>query len=225
MRGVRTYVVAGIVCLWVFFLTSVASAIPTTRLELLDTLITPGETFDVEVRVDGVTDVDASLGPDYVLAFGFNVQGGSFIYNGATVWPGQDLTTCGDPLAPTQFCDDSLLFGLDAAGSTLPDPSSFGDDEIYGDNILLATLNFTAPSTPGLYSLGIVSDLSDPNQGLTTLLYYYDPLNNNSAVDMTTSIDVQVSGVSVPEPGTFLLFAIGVTGIGIIGRYRLDWGE
>ena len=213
MGRIRTWI-AGITGLfWVFSLTSLAIAIPTPRLELMDPMITPGETFEVEVRVDRVTDEDPLLGPDYVLAFGFNVQGGSFVYNGATVWPGQDLSTCGDPSAPTQFCDDSLLFGLDVAGSTFPDPSIFGDDEVYGDYILLATLSFTAPSTPGFYSLGIVSDQSDPNQGLITFLY--------PQVDMSTSMDVQVSGVSVPEPETLLLFVIGIIGIGIIGRCRI----
>jgi len=211
MRNAKVYAVAGIISLWIFLLTTSALAIPTTRLEILDPLITPGETFDVEVRVDGVTDSDPLLGSDYVLAFGFNVQSGSFTYNGATVWPGRDLSTCGDPYAPTQFCDDSTTLGLDAAGSTLPDPFLFGDDEVYGGDILLATLSFTAPSMAGNYSLGIISDLSDPNQGLVTYLY--------PQVNMTTSIDVQVSGVSVPEPGTLLLFTIGVIGMGMVRRY------
>ena len=187
--------IINIICLVILVLLITAEGafcIPTTRLEPLDLSITAGETFDVEVRVDGVTDVDPIFGPDELLAFGFDVvYDPGFTYNGATVWATYD--------------DSSLFPYTDVAGSYFPGVS--------GDDILLATLSFTAPSTAGFYSLGIFSDLGDPNEGLHTLLY--------PQIDMSTGIDIEVSGSTpapVPEPGTLLLVAMGGAGIGIWRR-------
>jgi hypothetical protein len=171
--------------LW--FISSPASvkAIPTVSLDILDPLIYPGETFEVNVIADGVTDVDPFWGPDELLAFGFDViYPASFAFNGAMVGPG--------------FFDDSALFpDTDVAGSAFPG--------ISGDDILLATLSFT-PSVAGSFSLGIFSDISDPNEGLITWLY--------PQIDITTSADVNV----VPEPGTLLLVGSGFIGLKVLRR-------
>ncbi len=181
----KTFFVVGMLLL--LSMTSVM-AVPIVSLDL-PTSVAIGETFTVDVIVDGVTDDDPVFGPDFVLAFGFDVvKPASFTYNGASVWPGllDDIT----------YYDDSSLFpDVDVAGSTFPDPFVFGDDELFGDNILLATISFTA-SEAGNFSLGISSDIIDPiaGEGLYTFL--------NTALDMTTSADITeeptVTAATVP---------------------------
>jgi hypothetical protein len=146
-----------------------ALAVPTVTPDVLDHEIWPGEQFTINVVAYGVTD------PDEVIAFGFDcAYDPSWFRNGYTIGP--------------DFTDDSSL-SPDIAGSIkVTDPLS---PPLRGDNILLASLFFT-PFTAGTFDFGIFSDLSDPNEGLFTLL---------SQFDITTSVPVHV----VPEPCTLLL--------------------
>jgi len=91
-------------------------AIPTVSLNLLDSDIHIGESFDVQVWADG-DGIESEL-----LAFGFDVSttGSAFSYDGYLIGP--------------DFDDDS--FGLEnLAGSAFPG--------IIEDDVLLATLSFT----------------------------------------------------------------------------------
>jgi len=163
-----------------------AQAIPIVKLEVPDPFIAPGETFVINVIVNGVTDLDPFLGSDELLAFGFDVISPSSVtFNGATVGHG--------------FFDDSALFlDTDVAGSAFPG--------ISGNDILLASLSFSATSV-GSYLIGIQSDIFNPNQGLITWLH--------PQIDATTFSRVSVS-VSVPEPPTILLLFLGLVGAGVV---------
>jgi hypothetical protein len=112
--------------------------------EVLDTEITVGDVFEVNVTL---TDLSAD---DALVAFGFDVnRPAGLSYTGANV--------------ATQFSDDSqLLLDTDVAGSAFPAVPG-------GEDILLATLSFQAMSA-GSHLLSLTSNPGNANEGLFTLL-------------------------------------------------------
>jgi hypothetical protein len=111
-------VLMGVSLLLTVFAVSPAMAIPTVSLNLLDSDIYVGDTFDVEVWVDGDNIMEE------LLAFGFDVStddGSYFSYDSYAIESG--------------FDDDSSGSN-NVAGSVFPG--------ITDDDILLATLSFTA---------------------------------------------------------------------------------
>lgn len=115
-----------------------AIATPIISLNLLDDTIQVGDSFDVEVRVDG----DDIL--QEMLAFGFNVEMDSGLI---FTYDSYDLNMA---------FDDDALAGFnpnDIGGSAFPG--------VFDDDVLLGTLSFTAiaAGTDTLNAIGIYDDM------------------------------------------------------------------
>lgn len=161
----------------------------TIDLDFSSTTLLPGEIFTMDVIVNDVFDgLDAF---EEVLAFGFDV----FISDSSLVgFTGATVTS--------PFLDDLASFpNTDVAGSVFPgipnDPAN--------NTIQLATITYEALAV-GNPSLGITSDTSDSNEGL---IYF---LAGN--VDITAIANVDI----IPEPGSVLLFGIGLLTIAVVKR-------
>lgn len=153
-----------------------ASVLPAHATAISLTLLSPASgDFDVAVQLTGVFD---SHPGDAVAAFGFNV-----------VTDPAFLSFTGETIGPL-FDDFSGIFGPSpqVAGTATSGFLASGD---FTEPLVLAILHFHAVGQ-GSTSIGIATDLSDPNQGLL-YLSATDPLN------ATTTVNV------VPEPATFLL--------------------
>jgi hypothetical protein len=150
MRGFRRLIGVLMVGLAFLLLGPPSWAIPIVRLDS-PTLIEVGQQFDVDVFVDGVTDVDPVLGPDALLRFGTTVG-----YSFATVSP------VSFTIAPP-FVDTTPAGGGPVSGMASPGVS--------GENILIATLTFLAVAD-GNWSVDVSDQLDRPDlYGLFTTLH------------------------------------------------------
>lgn len=172
-----------------------AQAIPTVSLNLMDTDIYVGESFDVQVLVDG-DNINLDL-----LTFGFNVKtiGSVFAYDGYEVEPG--------------FDDDSSWVPPEVAGSAFPG--------ITYDDVLLTTLSFTATDvgTGSLQALGLTDNL------FYGLAYEIDSVIPGIPgwYDINDSLDITINSgpvTPVPEPPTIILIGTGLVGLAGFKRKR-----
>jgi len=138
-----------------------------------------GSSFSVQVAVSG-------LAGGEVTGFGFDVVS----------TPGVAWTSA---LVNPIFDDESAIFP-DVAGSAFPG--------VMGDTLVLATLAFDA-LTLGVATLGIVSDLADPSEGLFVA-------GLSAALNLTQSVSVAIQ--PIPEPEGWLLLAAGL--VALAGRMR-----
>ncbi|MBU0992355.1 MAG: PEP-CTERM sorting domain-containing protein [Proteobacteria bacterium] len=167
-----------------------AHAMPFVTLEVLDSFIQTGESFDVDVMLNqGIVNADS-----FLTSFGFDVDANAgTTYTGAVV--GGLFTDMNDPL------NTMNVTGLSS------DPLG-----IQQNDILLATLSFTAGNTQGAYQLGITGIFDSMFYGL---MYYDKSMNGSSnwpGADILASTRITINettGSPVPEPGTMLLLAIG----------------
>jgi hypothetical protein len=152
---------------------------PIVRLDLPSATILHQDTFALNLFVD-------LNGSDFeIFAFGFDL-----IFDPSQFTPGPAIVA-------TPFEDLSNLWsGTDVAGSAFPG--------VGGDDILLAVLTFKA-LLPGNFSIGILSDLNDPFEGLRIWP------DNNGPIDLTSSVSVTVSPVL--EPATLTLLAAGLASL------------
>jgi hypothetical protein len=167
-----------------------AKADPVASLNVLDSNIVVGETFDVEVWIDG-GGIDA-----YLLAFGFNIDPSSTLTN---ITYNNDYTI--NPGFDTDISSDTYI-----GGSAFPG--------ITDNNVLLATLSFNALSA-GTVRFEILG-LFDQFDGL----YFLDDDFNEYNFDINASKDIIInpSGTPVPEPATMLFLGCGIAGIGIFRK-------
>ncbi len=169
MRKTKWFMIF-MVGLWLTFCPLPAHAMPMVSLDVTTPVITPGNPFNMDVIVDGVSPSDE------LLAFGFDVvYPGSFTFNGATVGP--------------LFFDDSAFFPTtDVAGSTFPGLS--------GDDILLASLSFT-PSILGSFTVGITSSFLDLNEGLITEFSWIDITTSTSVAPVPEPATIALLGTGL----------------------------
>ncbi|NOZ67836.1 MAG: PEP-CTERM sorting domain-containing protein [Deferribacteres bacterium] len=167
-----------------------ARALPTVSLNLMDTDIYVGESFDVQVLLDG-DNINLEL-----LAFGFDVKttGSVFTYDGYKI--------------ETGFDDDSSWVPPGVAGSAFPG--------ITYDDVLLATLSFTATDV----GTGYLQALGSTDNLFYGLAYEIVPgvtgwYDINASLDVTVNSGVVAP---VPEPSTIILTGIGL--IGFVGFRR-----
>ncbi len=171
-----------------------AWAIPVTNLISLDSDITVGESFEVQVWVN-----DDIIGVDKVLtSFGFDVDPSDSL----------SLITYDDYTMGPQFLDDDILPN-DVNGFAFP---AVGDDDI-----LLATLSFTAGPMAGLETL-TVQGLFD---GMFEGLYYLglpDLTELNFNIDASLDLVIGEAVASVPEPSTVVMMGLGLVGTALIRK-------
>ncbi len=143
-----------------------------------------GSVFTVSLEVTGNT--------GEILGFGFDSQ----VSTPAIIFQGLAI----DP-----------FFGSDLGLQPGTQVSAFAFPGATGSKFTLVTFSFLANSV-GSSEFSVISDLSDPNEGL------FD-LNAPTATDLSRQIIINVQAVTdVPEPSTFGLAVLGIAAVFLARR-------
>lgn len=158
-----------------------AAAAMTVSLTPPSTLIRVGDIFDLRVSVSGAQ--DGSYAGDEVIAFGLDVAIGN---TALAVWTGAAV-------ANPPFPDDTsaLFLNTDVAGSV------GAGTGVTGSGFDLATLHFLALAE-GTFDLGVLSDLTDSNEGIIYL--GGDPRDLDASLRLTIA-----PAAEAPLPGSLVL--------------------
>ena len=152
-----------------------AQATPIVGMEVNDQQILAGEILTVDLHAYDDTNEISAGWVDEVISFGFQLSydKAALYFYGASAGPGFDVL---DAFLPA-----------DVIGLSSPYVENSGSD------IQLARLVFTALA-PGEFSVAIFSDLSDPNQGLSTFLH-----GGDNRISINTSLEFQISEPVTPS--------------------------
>ena len=164
----------------------------TITLNVLDPFIEEGETFDIEVLLDGENPWSAVWDVhDILLGFGF------------------DVAVTGTNFSYINYTLGSLMNNLVDSGPNNVTAGAATDI----DDLILATLHFSADmaGTSGELSITGIYD------GLWYGLWY---ANLDNAASIQASTTITINEATVPEPSTFLLFSLGLLGFARFGRRK-----
>ena len=155
-----------------------------------------GSSFDLVVQLTDAFDTHPG---DGIAAFGFDVVIGDLSlisYTGETI--GGDFDDVSGVFGPSP-----QVAGFVTAG--------FLEEGDFTEPLTLATLHFQSLG-PGTTTVGISTDLTDPNQGLLYLLAGADAMN--------VTANVTTSGAAAPEPGGVYLGGLGGLALGLVVLLR-----
>jgi hypothetical protein len=159
--------------------------------------VAAGGSFQVDIVI-------SDLGGEIVSAFDLDVTYDPSILS-ATGVSFSDLLNGGDPFLSFQDSDISTPGLVDLAELSLLSDSELG--AIQPDSFTLATLSFDA-SSPGASSLNFIFNSFNDVKGANAQVLQLDIGAGNVTV-----------AASVPEPGTSLLFGVGLLGLALGRRF------
>ena len=165
------------------------------------------------LSIDLFADIDES---DAIFGFGFDLSfndGVSYISD--TGESGSYLTFTGFTPNSTHFQYDSAFPPLWADGDTIAGEVLWGNDDVWGADILLGTFYFDAPGSGPIGVENIYLGAPDPNDLWTPDGLFMGDIFSPIAFmpnNPTASAAPVPVPVPVPEPATMLLFGSGLVG-------------